>query len=400
MTVVAAMAAVKSETKAADCNRQLFHLRVSVLVWLISVLIPIVLLRAFALAQANPVGFDDLVLKATAAREQNDLQQAIELYGQAVQLKPDWPDGWWFLGSLQYASDSYAAARDALSHFIELTPEGGPAFALRGLCEFETGEYTQALKDIERGLSLGAANQPRNEKILRYHEALLLTRSGNFEAALHEFNFFARGKVPNPELLVAVGLAGLRTPLLPKELKADQQELYAAAGNAALHFMAGDEKTAQQEFQDLFQRFPTAANAHYFYGYLLFPLDPDRAIVEFRRELEISPSNAAAEIMVAWDALIRNDFPQALTYAEKAVAEDPKLPVVQFVLGRALVETGDIKGGIEHLEKELQLEPNNLEIHLALAKAYSKSGRKEDARRERLRCLEISKSEVAQSAHP
>lgn len=400
MTAVAAMAAVKSEIRAADRNRTSLRVRVSIFAWLAAVLLPFVLLPVFAPAQANPAGFDDLVLRATAAREQNDVQQAIELYGQAVQLKPDWPDGWWFLGSLQYASDSYAAAREALSHFIELTPEGGPAFALRGLCEFETGEYTQSRKDLERGLSLGAANQPRNEKILRYHEALLLTRSGNFEAALHEFNFFARGKVPNPELLVAVGLAGLRTPLLPKELKADQQELYAAAGNAAFHFMAGDEKAAQQEFQDLFQRFPTAANAHYFYGYLLFPLDPDQAIVEFRRELEITPSNAAAEIMVAWDALIRNDFPQALTYAQKAVAEDPKLPVVQFVLGRALVETGDIKGGIEHLEKELQLEPNNLEIHLALAKAYSKSGRKEDARRERLRCLEIAKSEVAQSARP
>jgi tetratricopeptide (TPR) repeat protein len=400
MTVVAAMAAVKSETKAADCNRQLFHLRVSVLVWLISVLIPIVLLPAFALAQVNPVGFDDLVLKATAAREQNDLQQAIELYGQAVQLKPDWPDGWWFLGSLQYASDSYAAARDALSHFIELTPEGGPAFALRGLCEFETGEYTQALKDIERGLSLGAANQPRNEKILRYHEALLLTRSGNFEAALQKFALFGGEKVPNPELLVGIGLAGLRTPLLPKELRADQQDLYTTAGNAAFQFMSGNQKAAKDAFQDLFQRFPTAANAHYLYGYLLFPTDPDQAIGEFRRELEVSPANAAAQLMVAWDSLMRNNYPEALAYSQKALAEDPTLAVGQLVLGRAMVETGNVKEGLELLEKELQVDPNNLETHLALAKAYSKLGRKEDARRERMRCLEIERSENAPNARP
>jgi cytochrome c-type biogenesis protein CcmH/NrfG len=154
MTVVAAMAAVKSETRAADRNRRSRRFRALVSRLLIAVFplvfLPVVflsisvLLPMFALAQANPAGFDDLVLRATAAREQNDVQQAIELYGQAVQLKPDWPDGWWFLGSLQYASDSYAAARDALSHFIALTPEGGPAFALRGLCEFETGEYTQS----------------------------------------------------------------------------------------------------------------------------------------------------------------------------------------------------------------------------------------------------------------
>jgi tetratricopeptide (TPR) repeat protein len=400
MTVVAAMAAVKFETRAADCNQRLPRARAFVLQLLIVVLLPVVLLPIFALAQALPAGFDDLVLRATAAREQNEVQQAIELYGQAVQLKPDWPDGWWFLGSLQYASDSYGAARDALSHFIELTPEGGPAFALRGLCEFETGEYTQSLKDIERGLSLGAANQPRNEKILRYHEALLLTRAGNFEAALQKFALFGGEKVPNPELLVGIGLAGLRTPLLPKELRADQQDLYSAAGNAAFQFMSGNQKAAQEAFQDLFQRFPTTANAHYLYGYLLFPTDPDQAISEFRGELEVSPSNAAAQLMVAWDSLMRNNYPEALAYSKKALAEDPSLAVGQLVLGRAMVETGNVKDGLALLEKEVQVDPNNLETHLALAKAYSKLGRKEDARHERLRCLEIEKSENAPNARP
>jgi tetratricopeptide (TPR) repeat protein len=353
-----------------------------------------------AFAQANPANFDDVVARATAAREQNDIARAIELYRQAEQLNNAWPDGWWFLGLLHYEGDEYAAARDALAHYVALTPDAGPAWALRGLCEFEIGEYEQSLSDIQRGLSFGAANQPRNEKILRYHEALLLTRSGNFEGALQRYALLARGNVPNPELLVGIGLAGLRTPMLPKDLKADKQDLYMATGNAAFLFLSGDRKGAQQEFQNLFQRFPTAANAHYLYGYLLFPMDPDDAIVEFRRELEITPSNAAAQTMVAWDALIRSDFPAALSYSEKAVAQDPTLPVGQLVLGRALVETGDVKGGIEHLEKELKLEPGNLEIHLALAKAYSKSGRTEDARRERLLCLEIAKSGPAQGGTP
>jgi len=361
------------------------------LTWLVAV--SCVLFPVFARAQANPASFDDIVLRAAAAREQDDVPQAIELYRQAVELKPDWPDGWWFLGSLQYQADAYAAARDALTHYLEITPDAGPASALRGLCEFETGEYAQSLKDIQRGLSLGAGSQPRNEKILRYHEALLLTRAGNFEAALQKYELFAGEKVPNPELLVGIGLAGLRTPLLPKELKADTQELFTAAGNAALRFMSGDRDGAQQAFQDLFQRFPAASNAHYLYGYLLFPTDPDQAITEFRKELEVSPGNAAAQLMVAWDALMRNDPSEALTYAQKAIAEEPALLIAQLVLGRALLDTGDVKGGIELLEKELQRDPGNLETHIALAKAYSKSGRKEDAQRERMRCLELEESE-------
>lgn len=342
-------------------------------------------------AQTDPPGFDDVAASATAARERDDSPQAIELYGKALQLKPDWREGWWFLGSLQYGAESYSAARDALSHYIELVPGAGPAWALRGLSEFETSEYRESLTDLQRGLSLGAGKEPRDEKILRYHEALLLTRIGNFEGALRDYAQLAQSKVPNPELLVGIGLAGLRTPLLPTELKADKKDLYSMAGNAAFLFMAGDETAPQQEFQKLFQRFPTIANAHYLYGYLLLPTDPDQATAEFERELEIAPSNAPAQLMVAWDSLMRNDFQTALAYAQKAVAEEPSLPVARLVLGRALVETGDVKDGAELLEKELQVEPDNPEIHFALAKAYSKSGRKEDARRERLLCLQMEK---------
>ena len=355
------------------------------------------LLAPWTGAQDKPATFQDLASAASAAREANDIPRAIGLYGQALQLDSKWQDGWWFLGVLEYGADQYAAGRDALTHYLDLAPKAGPAFALRGLCEFETGEYAQSLADIQRALSLGAANAPRNEQILRYHEALLLTRNQRFEEALRAYGVFAREGVTSPELLLAMGLAGLRTPLFPKELAANQQDLYRAAGNAAFQFMAGDAKKGQAAFEDLFQRFPTAPNAHYLYGYLLFATDPDQALPEFKRELEIAPSNGAAEVMLAWDSLMRGNFTEALPYAQKAAVEEPEATVPQLVLGRSLLETGDVKGGMEHLEKALQLDPENLETHLALAKAYSKSGRKEDARRERLRCLEIAKAQDTQN---
>jgi tetratricopeptide (TPR) repeat protein len=360
-----------------------------------------VLLSPFSTgAQENSPTFDDLILRASAAREQNNIRQAIELYSQAVNLNPKWPDGWWFLGSLQYGADAYAAARDALTRYLELTPNAGPALALRGLCEFETTEYPQSLKDIQQALSLGAANQPRNEKILRYHEALLLTRTGKFEEALQRYGLLAKNAPANPELLAAIGLAGLRTPLLPKEIAANQMDLFVAAGNGTFQFMSGDKVKAKQAFQDFFKRFPKEPNAHYLYGYLLFPTDPDEAVTEFKREVEVSPTNPFAQAVLAWDSLFRNNPSEALQYAQKAAATAPELPVAQLVLGRSLVETGNIEDGTKHLEKALQLEPGNIEIHLALVKAYSESGRKVDARRERLLCLQITQEETAQSALP
>jgi tetratricopeptide (TPR) repeat protein len=333
---------------------------------------------------------NDLVAQASAARLQNDVPRAIELYEQAVARNPSWSDGWWFLGSLQYGTGAYVAARDALSHYIEMVPNAGPAFALRGLCEYESGEYPQALADIQHGISLGAANQPRNEQILRYHEALLLTRQGDYAAALKVYSFFAKSGVTNPELLTAIGLAGLRMPLIPKDVAAEQGELVSAAGDATYRYLAGDETSATKAFQGLFQRFPNTPNAHFLFGYLLFATDADAALAEFQEELKILPSNADANVMTAWALLIKNAAAEALPYAQKAAEQKPLPPSAQLVLGRSLLETGEVKGGIEHLEKALQLEPNNLETHLALAKAYSKSGRKEDARRERTLCLQLT----------
>lgn len=352
------------------------------------------------MALGQSPSFDGLVAQAADARDKNDIPRAIELYSQAVELNPKWPDGWWFLGSLEYGAGSYAQARDALSRFLELTPRAGPATALRGLCEFETGEYSRALADIQDGISLGAANQPRNAQILRYHAGLLLTQAGRFEDALKSYAYFAENRITNPELLISIGLAGLRMPLFPGEVASDQQELVRAAGAAAYAYMTGDEKAAAQAFEDLFHRFPAAPNAHYLYGYLLYSSDPDQAIVEFERELEVSPRNESALVMTAWALLMRNDASGALPFARKAAENGAGLPAAELALGRALVETGNLPEGTEHLERALRLEPHNLETHIALAKAYSLSGRKAEAERERQLCLEMTKDETTQVARP
>lgn len=362
-------------------------------------LLVVALFPGVCIAQTDSASFSDVASKAIAARDANDLPGAIGLYQQALKLNAKWSDGWWFLGSLQYATGAYASARDALSHYLELTPNAAPALAMRGLCEFEIGDYEPSLKDIQGALALGAANQSRNEKILRYHEALLLTRTGRFEDALRSYAFFAHDEDLNPELLTAIGLAGLRTALLPREVKPEQQVLYIAVGRAAFDFMKRDLDAASADFQHLFEQIPPVPNLHYLYGYLLYATDQDQAVVEFKKELEVNPSNAAAEVMLAWIPLMQNDGSTALPYARKAVTDDPKLPSAQLVLGRALTETGDAREGIEHLEKTLLWQPDNLEVHLALVKAYSKAGRKDDARRERLLCLEMTKNEPP-ATHP
>lgn len=351
-----------------------------------------------AVTQDRPANFDKLAADASAARTQGDVSKAINLYQQAVELNPKWPDGWWYLGSLQYGTNAYEPAADALTHYIELTQGAGPALALRGLCEFEEGNDSKSLQDLQQGIALGAANQPRNAGIILYHEALLLTKAGRFEEALGQYTLMVKHGSINDDVFIGIGLAGLRMPILPKDISPSQTELVSMVGNAASDVMSGDLPGAHRSFLAVFERFPTTPNLHYLYGYLLFTIDPDQAIAQFQEELAISPGSAITHAMLAWAYGLREDFAASLPYAQKAAAEDPSLPMAQLVLGRALVETGDMKGGLPHLEAVLASDPSNLEAHLALAKAYSKLGLASDARRERLQCLAISGQGTAPNA--
>jgi tetratricopeptide (TPR) repeat protein len=392
------MQSIQHICKRRICNLRIYNRRIQASAFLL-------LLLAFLpfenlAAQNGSPSFEEVAAEAAAARDANDIPRAIELYTQGLRLDAKWHDGWWYLGLLQYESGAYAAATDALSHLLALRPDAGQALALRGLCEFETGDYSPALADIRKSLALGAGDDARHEQLLLYHEAMLLTRLGRFTEALRAYSAFAEHKLSSPELLVAIGLAALRMPLLPKEASADQQALLTSVGDATFEFMEGDQGAARLAFSDVFQRFPTARNAHLHYGILLLAFGQDAAEPQFKKELEVAPENADARIMLAWSLLMQNRGDEALPYATRIAQEEPERAIAQLALGRALVDTGNVAAGIEHLQHGIKLQPDNLEIHIALAKAYSKSGRDADARRERALCLQMTQNGATPLVHP
>jgi len=346
---------------------------------------------ANARAQEAAPQFDDLAARAAAARDQQNITLAIELYGKAEQLKPDWAEGWFYLGLLQYEGNQFPEAIDAFNHLLQLQPTASPAMALRGLCEFETAAYDDSLRDLEQAVAHGAANQPHNAQIIRFHLAQLLARAGRFQDALEQYKFFATQHVDAPDLLLGVGLAGLRVTTLPKDVPTQDREIYQAAGEAGFALLADESERGDDLFRQLFARYPTTSNLHMFYGFLLFPHDPTLAVDEFRSEVAVTPGNETAHAMLAFTLMIAGRYSEALPEAEHAYAAAPDMELAQLALGRTLAETGDAKRSTDLLNQVLQKDPNNLEAHLGLVSIYSRTGRREDAYRERQVCLKLPK---------
>jgi tetratricopeptide (TPR) repeat protein len=348
------------------------------------------LLLIIGVVAGRAATFDELASQAAAARRGNHIPEAIELYRQALQLHASWLEGWWFLGTLSYAAYQYAGCETAFDGFVKLDDKRPLAWSLLGLCEFETGNYGQALDHLKVGLTPGQDLPPEVEAGVRFHYGLLLTRAGAFDQGKRELERYARGGAHEPMLIQGLGLNGLHQSLLPKEVPAERLDAVTKAGAADRLWILGETDQAEAGFQELLKEYPTIAGGHYLYGTYLSSIRPQEAMAEFRRELELNPANADAGAMLALLLIYDNDPAGALPFAKKAVADLPADALAEYACGKALLAVGDLRAAIAMLEAAEHLDPAALEYHTALAGAYSRAGRYTDARRERRLSMDMA----------
>jgi tetratricopeptide (TPR) repeat protein len=178
--------------------------------------------------------FNSVAAAAAAARDRGDQQDAIRLYQQAVNIHPDWTEGWWYLGTLCYDADRYGEAITALKKATELSPEVGPAWSFLGLSEFEMKNYAEAKSDLEKGIAIGNSDDPEVDRVARFHLALLLIRGGDFDRAKTILEPQFTSPPVSDQARTALGLLLLRVPALPQEIDPSKDAILAAAGDLQL----------------------------------------------------------------------------------------------------------------------------------------------------------------------
>ncbi|MBV9264706.1 MAG: tetratricopeptide repeat protein [Acidobacteriaceae bacterium] len=342
---------------------------------------------------SSPAGIDRIAKEAQAARDEHRVDDAIALYKKGVGLKPSWDEGWWYLGSLYYDLDQFVPARDAFRHLTAVNPNAAPGWGMLGLCEYQTRQYDSALAHLRRASELGiGASADAISDTIGYHLALLLTRYEQYEQAMKILSTFAQRELSQPEYVEAMGLAALRKPVLPEELPPTERELVMDVGRTMYDAAGLRTGAAALEFKRILQKYPNEPNVHYLYGSFLMYADADAGLAELKKELDISPAHVPSLVAIAIEYVRRHEFKDALPYAEKAVLLGPESFAAHATLGRVLVE-GDIDParGLRELEMAEKIAPDSPQVRIALATAYTKAGRKEDAARERQEFLRLRK---------
>lgn len=335
------------------------------------------------LAAPKAANFDRLAREASRARDENRDDDAIRLYKQCLKIKPSWNEGLWYLSTLLYEKEKYPETRDLLRQFVSYDPGAGPGWALLGMSEFQTHEYSRALDHLRRGRSLGLGERKEMAQSVAYFAAASLTRLEQFDDAmdlLFELANSGRCDVPIQE---AAGLAALRMPLTPAEIPLDRRDMVRTAGAAFCAVQMGQRDDAEKEFRTLAETYAKEPGVHYLLGTFLADVRTQDAIQELNRELEISPFNVLARLRLA-DIYLKQQQPeQAQAFAEDALKIEPGEASTHMVYGEVLAAKRDVPGAIRELEKAEQIAPQVVRTRFDLLRAYAAAGRTEDANREK-----------------
>ncbi|MGH9396001.1 MAG: tetratricopeptide repeat protein [Terriglobia bacterium] len=353
---------------------------------------PLLLLVIFGLlctppipAQTEPSGvsaFADLSSRADAARDADQLEQAVLLYKKALALRPAWTAGWWSLGTILYDQNAYTGAADSFRKVVALAPKDGTAWVMLGLCEVELDQDASALEHLEHGQSLGVAKDPQLQHVMLYHEGVLLQQEGRFEAASEALDRLCADGVANEDVMRALGMSALR-------MRGKYPPASGPAGSAGVEQVGQGEclaaqnkfDEAQQEYSALVARYPADASLHYAYGKFLLELhDTKDATTEFEESIKIDPDQVMARLEIA-AIKYRIDSAAGIPYAEEAVKLDPRLPFGHYLLGLLLVDTKRYRQGIRELEIARPSFSGVANLYYALGTSYSRTGRKQDAAR-------------------
>jgi cytochrome c-type biogenesis protein CcmH/NrfG len=330
---------------------------------------------------------------ATKARLAGRLDEAIAKYRHALQATPAWSEGWYFLGTIYYERNNAKGCADAFSRFVKLQPKVALGHAFHGLCLYNASDHTGALAALDRAERIGLPKDDPLTDIANYHAALLYTRDGNFEQALQMLSHFAQRKSVEPRLIELAGIASLRRPIAPADVPEEDRELIYRTGRAVMTAGARSAAEASVMFRELTSDFPKALNLHYVYGsFLLGAAEPDAAIREFEAELNLQPGHLPTLVVLGLQYIKKHNYAEAVKFGEHAVRVAPENFTAQTVLGRALCEGGmDVPRGVAALEKAAMLEPTSPQVRIALASAYAKAGRNEDASRQRAEFMRLKK---------
>jgi predicted Zn-dependent protease len=267
------------------------------------------------------------------------------------------------------------------------TPPETSSMAHRGIDLADQGRCREALPVLKKSVPLTADKQVKLKMGLATIRCALSI--GQVDTAVNALLWLNREFPSDPEVLYVTTHAysdlSLRASMQLAQTAPDS--LQAHELNAESLEMQGKWDEAAAEYRLLLDQDAQLRGIHFRIGRLILskPETPTTAAdagKEFEEELKIDPHNAGAEYVLGELASQAQHWDEAIRRFSRAAKLDAGFADAFLGLGSAYVSAGKFADAIPPLETYVKVQPGNPAGHYQLALAYSRSGRKEDAKRE------------------
>lgn len=270
----------------------------------------------------------------------------------------------------------------------EIAQQVAKALEIR-LLDPEKGQITKAPTDVTEANLLYMKGVFHAQRLTK---AELETAIGFFEKAVQRDPRYARAyaamaaaygtlgiweMIPAPEAYTKVERAARKALELDASLAEPHLSLYGVR-----FYHSRDFKGARESLERAIALNRNLPRAHNYAGYVYIILEqPERAITEARRAIELDPFSAAT-VQFSANVMLEAGRPElAVPLAEKGVELDPVGSWGHGTLGLAYIQLGKLEEGVEEVRKAVELSAKTNPPELAdLAYALSRAGRIGEAR--------------------
>jgi Flp pilus assembly protein TadD len=275
-----------------------------------------------------------------------------------------------FLGLIATRHEGFTEAARQFAAVRVLQPDFPDADFNHGLALFGAQRYSEAIAPLEQAL----LREPSNARVKKYL-GLVYTETGQYEKAAKLLEAIRSSESDDPRVPLALGKALARLNRLGESRQVFEELFKSQPESAESHLMWGQifaaqsqSREAEDEFRRALELDPKVPAAHFFLGMLSLSTERlETARQEFAAELASHPEDSRARYHLAFVML---------------VSEQPGYAQAHYSLGKALLQQGNTRESIGHLEAATRLDPSRTYSHYQLARAYQRASRTAEAEKE------------------
>lgn len=324
---------------------------------------------------------------ALALEEGGQLVKAEAAWHLVLRVHPSDAEADAHLGLIEARQDHYAAAVPLYRKALALNPGMSGVRLDLGLALFKSGALKAAIDTLSPLLKAAA---PSSEDAIRLETLIGMAHYGlgEYAAAVPYLRKVTASDPQNLPYRLVLAQSCMWSKQYQCVLDTYHQILELNAESAEADMLAGEALDAMQNHQGAIDEFraavkanPTAPNAHFGLGYLLWTQDQfEEAAQEFQAELANVPESAQALAFLADTDIHLGKPEEALPLAEKAVQSDPGIEKGHVDLGILYADSSRQQDAVKEFKAAIKLSPNDQDPHWRLARLYQSMGKQEEAK--------------------